>query len=67
MPQCHYCRHHKDGACRAYPAGIPLIILTNQINHRTTSFPLDRGLRFAPISIQADDAQRALFAPVDHD
>ena len=60
-PQCHYCRHHRDGACIAYPGGIPLAILTNQIDHRTNRYPLDRGLRFAPTSIEADAAQRSLF------
>ena len=62
-PQCHYCRHHWNGACPAYPGGIPLAILTNQIDHRVESYPLDRGLRFAPISLEAATAQRALFDP----
>ena len=61
VPQCHYCRHFKESACPAYPGGVPLAILSNQIDHRRTSYPLDRGLRFAPISIEADEAQRALF------
>ena len=61
MPQCHYCRHFKESACPAYPGGVPLAILSNQIDHRRTGYPLDRGLRFAPISIEADEAQRALF------
>ena len=61
-PQCHYCRHRKDGACPAYPGGIPVAILTNQIDHRTKGYPLDRGLRFQPVSVEADAAQRALFA-----
>ncbi len=64
-PQCHYCRHWRDGACPAYPGGIPLVILTNQIDHRTTGFPLDRGLRFSALSVEADAAQRALFDSSD--
>ncbi|MCC6705721.1 MAG: hypothetical protein IT334_12645 [Thermomicrobiales bacterium] len=60
-PQCQFCRHHRSGACLAFPGGIPLAILTNQIDHRTEGYPLDRGLRFAPLSLEADAAQRALF------
>jgi hypothetical protein len=64
-PQCHFCRHHQGGACPAYPGGIPLAILTNQIDHRTRKYPLDRGLRFAPFSVESDQAQRALFDRAD--
>jgi hypothetical protein len=64
-PQCHFCRHYQGGACPAYPGGIPLAILTNQIDHRVKGYPLDRGLRFAPVSVESDQAQRALFDRTD--
>lgn len=60
-PQCTWCRHWTGDACPAFPGGVPLAILSNQIDHRTEGYPLDRGLRFAPRSMDADAAQRALF------
>ncbi len=59
-PQCTYCVHRRGDACTAYPGGIPFAILANQVNHRK-KYPLDHGIRFAPISLEADVAQRALF------
>jgi hypothetical protein len=59
-PQCIYCVHRRSDACTAYPGGIPFPILANQVNHRN-KHPLDRGIRFSPISLEADAAQRALF------
>ena len=61
--QCVYCRHRRGAACTAYPGGIPFAILSNQVDHRR-KYPLDHGIRFAPTSVEADEAQRALF---DHD
>ena len=63
-PQCTYCVHRRGAACTAYPGGIPFPILANQVDHRT-KHPLDHGIRFAPISLDADAAQRALFDDKD--
>jgi hypothetical protein len=33
--QCNTCRHNNfDGSCKAYRDGIPIVILTNQLDHR---------------------------------
>lgn len=48
----------------AYPGGIPFPILANQVDHRQ-KYPLDHGIRFSPVSLEADEAQRALFEQVD--
>jgi len=59
-PQCTYCVHRSGEVCNAYPGGIPFPILANQVDHRK-KYPLDHGIRFAPISLEADAAQRELF------
>ena len=61
-PQCTYCAHRRGDVCIAYPGGVPFPILANQADHRN-KHPLDHGIRFAPISLEADAAQRALFEP----
>jgi hypothetical protein len=34
QPMCHTCKHwNSDLTCKAFPQGIPLGILTNDINH----------------------------------
>lgn len=60
--QCNFCVHRRGSVCMAYPGGIPFAILANQVDHRK-KYPLDRGIRFAPVSLEADAAQRALFSP----
>ena len=59
-PQCRYCMHRRGEVCTAYPGGIPFPILANQVDHRN-KYPLDHGIRFAPVSVEADKLQRALF------
>jgi hypothetical protein len=59
-PQCIYCVHRRGDACAAYPGGVPFPIMANQVDHRK-KHPLDHGIRFAPTSLEANAAQRALF------
>jgi hypothetical protein len=61
VPQCVYCLYWAQGACTAYPGGVPHAILTNKVDHREP-YPLDRRLRFRPYSGEADAKQRAIFA-----
>jgi len=49
ISQCVACRHNRyDGTCRAFPSGIPMVILTNRHDHREP-YPGDHGVRFAPL------------------
>jgi hypothetical protein len=49
ISQCVWCRHRMDDGqrCRAFPAGIPEAILTNQYDHRRP-YDGDHGVRFEP-------------------
>ena len=46
-PQCHECTHWISGTltCKAYPQGIPIGILTNEVLH-DEPIPGDNGVYF---------------------
>lgn len=46
---CDYCRHADGPRCRAFPDGIPRIILSGEYDHRR-EYPGDGGVRFEPKS-----------------
>lgn len=58
--QCVYCRRFQQGACAAFPQGIPVSILSNRLDH-TKAVVGDRGIRFAPKSDDAEAAQARIF------
>jgi len=45
--QCNTCSHFhpKTTTCEAYPLGIPVVILTNQVDHRKP-LPGDNGVQW---------------------
>ncbi len=46
--QCESCRHYLgEDRCAAFPQGIPLTILGNEVEH-CHPFPGDRGILFEP-------------------
>jgi hypothetical protein len=48
QPQCFNCRHLAEGApmhCSAFPNGIPMEILLNQVDHKKP-YEGDNGIRF---------------------
>lgn len=48
LAQCSSCVHLRpDGACAAYPSGVPLPIGFNEVDHRE-SYPGDGGIRWSP-------------------
>lgn len=48
ISQCVSCRHNRlDGTCRAFPARIPMLILTNEHDHRRP-YPGDHGIQYEP-------------------
>lgn len=48
--QCLLCKHDTmDGACAAFPEGIPLVILTNEHDHRK-AYDNDKGILFEPVT-----------------
>jgi hypothetical protein len=48
VSQCLFCRHWVPGStCVAFPDGIPLAILNNDVDHRLPMVG-DRGVQFAP-------------------
>tara|TARA_R100000426_G_scaffold73480_2_gene51286 strand:- start:783 stop:989 length:207 start_codon:yes stop_codon:yes gene_type:complete len=59
LPQCFDCVHRRFGSglllddievgiCIAFPDGVPLVIWTNEFDHRNP-YPGDGGIRFEPI------------------
>lgn len=48
-PQCHGCKHWNANTttCAAYPEGIPLGILSNDLDH-TEELDGDHGIQFEP-------------------
>ena len=59
LPQCFRCVHQlygggstddgiEVGICNAFPDGIPIVIWTNEFDHRNP-YPGDGGIRFTPI------------------
>lgn len=53
-PQCWMCtRNPNRDKCDAFPDGVPLIIQTNEFDHRRP-FPGDNGIRFSPVDDNAD-------------
>ncbi len=46
---CDLCKHINSDAisCKAFPEGIPIMILSNQVAH-TKPYPGDKGIRFEP-------------------
>ena len=48
-PQCAKCKHYRpeEIACAAFPDGVPMPILVNNVNHK---YPVegDHGIRFEP-------------------
>jgi hypothetical protein len=51
LSQCAFCIHKtpSDATCAAFPTGIPLPILRNQMDHRN-GYDGDRSIRFQPIA-----------------
>lgn len=47
IPTCAGCAHLDEGACSAYPEGIPNAIAFARADHRLP-LPNDRGVRFTP-------------------
>ncbi len=49
VPQCYSCKNYRIGTleCLAYPKGIPIGILTNEIKH-DHPVPGDHGIMFEP-------------------
>lgn len=47
--QCVYCNHKHSGAgtCDAFPGRIPMVILTNDVDHRKC-YPGDNGIQCDP-------------------
>lgn len=61
--QCTLCRNiasRRRMTCRAYPDGIPAIILRGEHDHRTP-FVGDHGVRFEPVDEDAAAIVAALF------
>jgi hypothetical protein len=55
ISQCLMCRHWiKDGACAAFPFGVPDAILTNEHDHREP-YDGDNGITFEALDGQTDD------------
>ena len=53
VSQCAFCVHdHANGACDAFPKGVPLEILTNDHDHHKP-YEGDHGILFKSVS-QAD-------------
>ena len=52
--QCASCKNYlNDNKCKAYPDGIPGVILTVKFDH-TKPYPGDNGIRFEPIESERE-------------
>lgn len=60
VSQCLYCKLWRQGACNAFPDGIPYAILANKVDH-TNPYPNDGGIRFEPRSKEAKQEQDLIF------
>ena len=49
LPLCNNCRHRFDDGitCEAFPEGIPMGVLTGQLDH-TKNISGDNGIKFEP-------------------
>ena len=47
--QCAMCKNYKsDNKCKAFPKGIPVIVITGQFDH-AKPYKGDNGIQFEPI------------------
>lgn len=63
---CYLCRHFDQQrrlVCKAFPSGIPQVILSGQVAH-IESFPGDNGIQF---EIDAEHYNRLSASPADQD
>lgn len=60
LSHCLYCTRWRQGACEAFPNGIPFAILSNRADHRQP-YPNDGGVRFEPRSDEAAEIVEAIF------
>ena len=51
ITMCDYCRHAGGRGCRAFPDGLPQLLLDGEYDHRH-EYPGDGGIRF-----EADDEE----------